>query len=184
MRVVTISGSPSERSRTARLAEHVNAELRAEGIAASHIRIADLPPQALLSADLGEPALARAVETVASADGVVIVTPIFKASFSGLLKVFLDALPQYALRGKSVLPLATGGTLAHVLALDYALRPVLQSMDAYHVVKCYFLLDTWFGGHETLLTNDRANLELPEVIAVFRRSLQLLTERQPAEAGG
>ncbi|GAA2254092.1 hypothetical protein GCM10010430_42290 [Kitasatospora cystarginea] len=49
-------------------------------------------------------------------------------AYSGLLKTLLDVLPQYALAGKTVLPLATGGSTAHVLAVDYALRPVLASM--------------------------------------------------------
>src|SRR5918912_82296 len=47
-----------------------------------------------------------------------------KAAYTGLLKAFLDLLPQYALGGKTVLPLVTGGTPAHVLTVDYALRPV------------------------------------------------------------
>jgi FMN reductase len=53
----------------------------------------------------------------------------------------LDLLPQYALSGKTVLPLATGGSLAHVLAIDYALRPVLTSMGAAHIVQGWFTLD-------------------------------------------
>jgi FMN reductase len=50
-------------------------------------------------------------------------------------------MPQYALTGKTVLPLATGGSTAHVLAIDYALRPVLTSMGAAHVVQGRFVLD-------------------------------------------
>lgn len=50
-------------------------------------------------------------------------------------------LPQYGLAGKTVLPLATGGTTAHVLATDYALRPVLSSMGAGHIVQGWFTLD-------------------------------------------
>ena len=65
----------------------------------------------------------------------------YKAAYSGLLKTFLDVLPQFALRGKVVLPLATGGTIAHVLAIDYALRPVLSSLDPLHVVNGLFVLD-------------------------------------------
>ena len=64
----------------------------------------------------------------------------YKAAYTGLLKSFLDLLPQYALAGKTVLPLVTGGTPAHVLTVDYALRPVLASMGA-HVGQGYFLLD-------------------------------------------
>jgi FMN reductase len=65
---------------------------------------------------------------------------VYKAAYTGLLKSFLDLLPQYALAGKTVLPLVTGGTPAHVLTVDYALRPVLASMGA-HVGQGYFLLD-------------------------------------------
>ena len=71
----------------------------------------------------------------------------YKAAYSGLLKALLDLLPQYALEGKTVLPLATGGSIAHVLAIDYALRPVLSAMGAAHVVQGWFVLDR----HITLL---------------------------------
>ena len=72
---------------------------------------------------------------------VVIITPIYKAAYSGLLKTFLDARPPSALRGKVVLPIAVGGSAAHVLAIDYAFRPVLNSLDSLHVVEGLFLLD-------------------------------------------
>ncbi|MFJ2021996.1 NAD(P)H-dependent oxidoreductase [Streptomyces nodosus] len=75
------------------------------------------------------------------ADGVVIGTPVYKAAYSGLLKSLLDLLPQYALAGRTVLPLATGGTTAHVLAIDYALRPVLASMGPAHITPGWFTLD-------------------------------------------
>jgi FMN reductase len=71
----------------------------------------------------------------------VVATPVYKASFSGLLKTLLDLLPQRALAGKVVFPLATGGTLAHVLVLDYALRPVLTALGSPVIVQGHFLLD-------------------------------------------
>ncbi|WP_279379314.1 NAD(P)H-dependent oxidoreductase [Bordetella bronchiseptica] len=96
-------------------------------------------------------------------------TPVFKASYSGLLKAFLDVLPQFALAGKSVLPLATGGSVAHVLSVDYALRPVLQSMGARHVIQGFFLAEgdvlaapAPFRIHET------ADEKLAEVLHHFR----------------
>ena len=57
------------------------------------------------------------------------------------LKVFLDLLPQNALQGKTVLPLATGGSPHHMLALDYALRPVLQSLGAKHILSGIYATD-------------------------------------------
>jgi len=87
----------------------------------------------LLWADDGD-AMSRAIGQVAQANVVILATPVYKAANSGLLKVFLDVLPQDALRGKTVLPLATGGSADHMLAVDYALRPVLQSLAPRHAV--------------------------------------------------
>jgi FMN reductase len=59
-----------------------------------------------------------------------------------VLKVFLDLLPQTALKEKHVLPLATGGSPNHMLALDYALRPVLQSLGAAHILPGIYVTDS------------------------------------------
>lgn len=126
-------------SSTAELVDHVIARLPPSVSVASHIRLRDLDPRALLGADRGDAQVAAAQREIEEADGVIIATPVFKAAYSGLLKAFLDGLPQFGLAGKAVLPLATGGSLAHVLALDYALRPVLQSMAARHIVQSHFV---------------------------------------------
>ncbi|MFJ9687828.1 NADPH-dependent FMN reductase [Streptomyces bacillaris] len=139
--VLSVSGSPSATSRTARLLLHLDDRLRDQGHDVISLDIRTLPPEALLGADFGHPAVVGATALFERVDGVVIGTPIYKAAYSGLLKTLLDLLPQYALAGKTVLPLATGGSTAHVLAIDYALRPVLTSMGAAHVVPGWFTLD-------------------------------------------
>ncbi len=139
--VLSVSGSPSATSRTARLLRHLDHRLAAEGHEVIPLDVRTLPPEALLGADVRHPAIAEAIAQFARADGVVIGTPVYKAAYSGLLKSLLDLLPQYALTGKAVLPLATGGSTAHVLAIDYALRPVLSSMGAAHIVQGWFTLD-------------------------------------------
>lgn len=136
-----ITGSPSSNSRTARLAALVGTRLSKLGIDSSLLDVRSLPPDDLLQARAESPAVAAALARVASASGVVIATPVYKAAYSGLLKTFLDLLPQFGLRDKVALPLATGGTVAHVLAIDYALRPVLSSLDPLHVVPGLFVLD-------------------------------------------
>ena len=95
----------------------------------------------LLLGEASHPAVQRAVEQVRRADVIVIATPVYKAAYSGVLKVFLDLLPQSALKGKTVLPLATGGSPHHMLALDYALRPVLQSLAARHILPGVYATD-------------------------------------------
>ena len=139
--VLSVSGSPSATSRTARLLRHLDARLIAQGHTVVPLDVRTLPAEAVLGADFGHPAIASAIDLFAQADGVVIGTPVYKAAYSGLLKSLLDLLPQHALAGKTVLPLATGGSAAHVLAIDYALRPVLSSMGAGHIVQGRFVLD-------------------------------------------
>ncbi|MGW1027679.1 NADPH-dependent FMN reductase [Streptomyces sp. NPDC002577] len=139
--ILSVSGSPSATSRTGRLLRHLDARLTAQGHEVIPLDVRTLPAEALLGADFKHPAIVEATELFAQADGVVVGTPVYKAAYSGLLKSLLDLLPQYALEGKTVLPLATGGTTAHVLAIDYALRPVLNSMGAGHIVQGWFTLD-------------------------------------------
>lgn len=139
---IVISGSPSHPSKTAILGDHVAARLNKSGVATTHLRLRDLPAEALLAGDGHHPAIARAIERLAASDGVAFITPIYKASFSGLMKLFIDALPQFGLKDKVAMPLATGGTTAHVLALDYGLRPVLQSLGARHIVQSFFVLQS------------------------------------------
>jgi FMN reductase len=139
--VLTLSGSPSPRSRTASLLRHVGDLLAAEGHDVRRVAVRDLPAEPLLAGDAKHPGIQEAVEAVAWADAVVVGTPVYKAAYSGLLKTLLDLLPQYALAGKTVLPLATGGTPAHVLAIDYALRPVLTSLGTDNVLRGWFVLD-------------------------------------------
>ncbi|BFP50405.1 NADPH-dependent FMN reductase [Streptomyces griseus] len=139
--ILSVSGSPSATSRTARLLLHLDDRLRDHGHDVVSLDVRTLPAEALLRADFGHPAILGATALFERVDGVVIGTPIYKAAYSGLLKSLLDLLPQYALTGKTVLPLATGGSVAHVLAIDYALRPVLTSMGAAHVVPGWFTLD-------------------------------------------
>ena len=74
--------------------------------------------------------LRPAIDAVTGADGLIAVTPIFAASYSGLFKTFFDVLEEDALAGKPVLLGATAGTARHSLALDHALRPLFAHLRA------------------------------------------------------
>jgi len=145
--VVTISASPLQASRTQLLAAQVGAAVAARGIAVETINVRDLPAEDLLWGRTDAPAIRRALDLIARASGVVVATPVYKAAYTGVLKAFLDLLPQFGLQDKVVLPLATGGTLAHVLSIDYALRPVLLALGAQHVVTGLFILDKLLDRH-------------------------------------
>jgi len=151
--ILTVSASPSAFSKTASTRRLVDERLTALGHTVETLDARDLPAAALLAADTRDPAVAAAIEAFGRAHGVVVATPVYKAAYSGLLKIVLDVLPQRALADKVVLPLATGGSLAHVLVLDYALRPVLASLGSPHIVQGHFLVD-----ESITLTGARAEL--------------------------
>ena len=142
MSALLIAGSPSERSRSAALLEAVGQRLSGRGLDVERLRIRDLSPQALLLADVAHRSVSQAIDQVARAQAIVVATPVYKAAYSGFLKVFLDLLPQSAFKDKLVLPLATGGSPHHMLALDYALRPVLQSLGAKHILPGIYATDS------------------------------------------
>jgi FMN reductase len=174
--VLVLTGSPSITSRTSALAHHVADELALDGHVTRVLDLRTLPAEALLAADTSHPGVAEAVQAVLAADGLVVATPIYKAAYSGLLKVFLDLLPQHALRGKVVLPLATGGTLAHLLALDYSLRPVLVSLGAGHITTGRFVLDRHidhFSGGPVLVDESTRDC-IERTTASFRLALREL----------
>ncbi|MGY0489833.1 NADPH-dependent FMN reductase [Streptomyces sp. WG-D5] len=173
--ILSVSGSPSATSRTARLLEHLDDRLRGQGHEVTSLQVRSLPADALLGADFGHPAVVEAVARFERADGIVIGTPVYKAAYSGLLKSLLDLLPQYALAGKTVLPLATGGSTAHVLALDYALRPVLNSMGPHHILPGWFTLD------RDLTVGENGELS---VAAPAAEALTEVTDRFSAALGG
>lgn len=179
--VLSLSGSPSASSRTNRLLRHLDRRLIAQGHQVTPLDVRTIPADALLGADFRHPAIVEATGLFARADGVVVATPVYKASYSGVLKALLDLLPQYALTGKTVLPLATGGSTAHVLAIDYALRPVLSSMGATHVVPGWFTLDTDITVHEdgSLTVAPGATEALSQVVDQFSTALDR-TDRAPA----
>jgi FMN reductase len=148
MHITSLSASPSESSRSAWLTQFALTRLEGRATRHDHVLVRDLPAAALLTADVQDDAIAAAVRAVEEAELVIIGTPIYKAAYSGLLKVFLDLLPPDALRGKLVLPLATGGSPAHFLALDYALKPVLSALGARHVLDGVFATDAQLRRHE------------------------------------
>ncbi|UKA77571.1 FMN reductase [Arthrobacter sp. FW306-07-I] len=72
------------------------------------------------------PRLAEVTAGVEASDGIIAVSPVFSASYSGLFKSFIDVLDPKSLDGKAVLLGATGGTDRHQMVLDYALRPLFS----------------------------------------------------------
>jgi FMN reductase len=117
---------------------------------------------------------------VERADGVAIATPVYKAAYSGLLKCFLDTLPvDTTLRGKIVLPIATAAAPTHVLALDYALKPVLASLGASFMCAGFWTLDSQFDKLDdgTTQLKPEAAERVDPMIGDFLDGVQFLDSR-------
>jgi FMN reductase len=126
---VGISGSPAARSKSRTLLERALAELADRGVTTTLIDLSALPADALLTrrraAEVDD-----ALASVGRASIVVASTPVYRATYSGLLKVFFDLMPVNGLVGKTAIPIATGGSPAHQLVIDHGLRPLFASIGA------------------------------------------------------
>jgi FMN reductase len=103
--------------------------LAARGVDTTLIDLAALPADALLGRAQAEQVTA-ALQAVANAQIVLASTPIYRATYSGLLKVFFDLLPPDGLVRKVGVPIAAGAAPGHQLALDHGLRPLFASVGA------------------------------------------------------
>ncbi len=170
--IVALCGSPQPNSRTGALLAHVVLLLRSDGSHVTTMSVVDVPPEVLIEGRTSHPAAARLLSAVSCARGVVIGTPVHNAAYSGALKALLDLLPQGGLTGKTVLPLATGGSAGHMLAIDYALRPVLVALDARQVVRGYFAHEDQFTdrGAGPVLTEAAKN-SLRAAVAAFTHAV-------------
>ncbi|WP_040950825.1 NADPH-dependent FMN reductase [Gorillibacterium massiliense] len=161
--VLLISGNPSKSSRMNGLTYYCHQALLKSGLSVSVLHVIDLPAASLLSADFGDPAIQAALTQVAQADAVIIASPVYKASYSGLLKVFLDMLPQKGLQDKIIFPLFIGGSLAHLLVIEYALKPVLSVLGGTNILQGVYAVDQWVtrleGGGFELTAELQARLD-------------------------
>ncbi|MER7798102.1 CE1759 family FMN reductase [Microbacterium sp. NPDC096154] len=177
-RIAVISAGLSTPSSTRMLADRMAAaavaELDERGIAATAevFELRDYAHDIVnhMLAGFAPPALEKVLTQIASADAVIVATPIFSTSYSGLFKSFVDILDRDALVGKPVLIGANAGTARHSLAIDYAIRPLFAYLHAEPVSTGVFAASSDWGGKEDDVAPlsariERGARELAEAIA-------------------
>jgi FMN reductase len=136
--LVVVSAGLSQPSSTRLLADRlstaVERHLRDSGVE-PHLEVVELRDHAQdltshLLTGFPSPRLQAALDIVLAADGLIAVTPIFSASYSGLFKLFFDLVERDGFAGKPVLIAATGGTARHSLAVEHAIRPLFAYLNA------------------------------------------------------
>jgi FMN reductase len=126
-RIVVVSGNPRPNSRTSGLAATVGAALAAPADAPPVLEVGALGPGLLTP---GDEATAAAVQQLLEADVLVVATPTYKGSYTGVLKVLLDQLPARALAGKRAVPVVTAGVAPQAAAAEALLRQLLTELGA------------------------------------------------------
>jgi FMN reductase len=167
-----ISGSPSRESKSRRLLAHALARCADAGLATRLLDLCDLPADDLLGRTRSA-AVADALAAVSGARLVIVGTPVYRASYSGMLKVFFDLFAMDALDGKVAIPIATGGGPAHQLVIDHALRPLLASVGAQVVATGIYATDAQFGadGPQDVVTQ-RIDRAVAEALAIVNLAAQ------------
>jgi FMN reductase len=191
--IVVISAGLSVPSST-RLVAEVLGDAAERAVAARgeeiEVQYVELRPLAHALADhllTGFPSgdLADAIEKVTGADALVVVTPVFSGSYSGLFKTFFDVLQLGALEGKPVMVAATAGTARHSLVLDHALRPLFSYLRAVVVPTGIFAASEDFGGGSVdgglRKRADRAATELAALLGCSGQSTVQPPRRRSAD---
>jgi FMN reductase len=147
------------------------------------------------------PTLQAAIDQVTGGDGLIVASPIFNASYSGLFKTFFDVIEHGRLEGRPVLLAATGGTARHSLALEHALRPLFTYLGADTVRTAVYAASEDWGrsgvpADGSLVQRiDRAARELAAAMAVREPQVradaygdpepfeQMLRDLEPRQAG-
>ncbi|MFF9622219.1 FMN reductase [Streptomyces griseosporeus] len=163
MKLVVVSAGLSVPSSTRLLADRLATAVRGRTpVDVEVIELRELAVEIAQNLTNGFPGrrLAAALEAVTEADGLIVVTPVFSASYSGLFKSFFDVLEQGALTGKPVLIAATGGTARHSLVLDHALRPLFSYLRAVVVPTGVYAASEDWGAEGLPERIDRAAAEL------------------------
>ena len=135
--VAVVVGNPKPASRTLAAAQYLAGEL-APGV---EPLVVDLGLLGAALLDWADPEVGRLVEEVGRADLVVVACPTYKATYTGLLKLFLDRFPGATGITGIAVPLMLGAGPAHALAPELTLRPVLTELGARVPARGLYVLD-------------------------------------------
>jgi FMN reductase len=154
-RIVTVVGNPKAGSRTLEVALDVSRQLAAwiessgTSVQASSIDLAELAP---VMFDWESAPAAEAVQRATGADILIVASPTYKATYTGLLKAFLDRFPPNALEGTVAIPVMVAAAPVHALAVETYLRPLLIELGASCPTRGLFVLESKLPELESVVT--------------------------------
>ncbi len=144
-KVVTVVGNPKAGSRTLQVALEVSRQV-VSGLQGKGLRVIaehfDLAERAAAMFDWESAAVDAWVQSATGADLLIVATPTYKATYTGLLKAFLDRFPSNALAGHVAVPVMVAAAPIHALAVETYLRPLLIELGASCPTRGLFVLES------------------------------------------
>lgn len=129
------------------------------------------------------PRLEQVIQLVSGADALIVVSPVFTASVSGLFKSFFDVLDPKALEGKPLLLAATGGSSRHSLVLDYVMRPIFSYLRADIMPTGVFASpEDWGGNDDRGVLSERSRRAAGELAAAVAAGTVPVVDSPPERA--
>ncbi len=181
--IVGLAGSPSVPSRTRLVVQ--TAIDRIAGQAGAQSRLVDL---AGLVPDLGircraeaSAAVEEALRLIDGSDLLIVGSPVYKGSYTGLLKHLIDLLDYPSLLGTPVGLIATGGSDRHALVVEYQLRPLFSFFGAKTLATAVFIPDKSI--HGGWVEEGACSARLDQLIAEAVHELKAMREQRPAAVG-
>ncbi|HIW28785.1 MAG TPA: NAD(P)H-dependent oxidoreductase [Candidatus Luteococcus avicola] len=166
MKIVGLSAGLSQPSSSRLLLDRLVAATGAEEVQVVELRELGHDLVNHLVTRVASSALQQAMEAVAEADALVVVTPVFNGSYAGLFKMFFEVLDEGTLRGKPLLMAATGGTARHSLAIDQAMLPLFFYLKAAIVPTAVFAAtDDWGDDSGLARRVEQAASELVQMVS-------------------
>lgn len=177
--VVILSGSPFEKSRSEQILKFFGKNVEKKGFSVTYISVRDVPQSDLFEGKFNSPAIQGMSQLIMQAQGVIVGSPVYKAAYSGVLKAFIDLLPQDVLNHTPVLPVMTGGSPSHLLAIEYTLKPLLATLKGQNLKGIYFLDEQIDVQREVPILDedllDRADKQLNDLIEEINRQKSFIS---------
>ncbi len=171
MRIAVVVGNPKVGSRTLKVATAVAAQLRESAGDNADVLVIDLAEYAAELFDPTSTTIAALLDAVAASEVVVVASPTYKATYTGLLKSFLDRYGNDALAQTVCIPVMTGAAPIHALAPEVHLRPLLVELGASVPTRGLFVTEQQFDA-------------LPSVVAGWAAGAQPIIARALGGPGG
>jgi FMN reductase len=169
VKVSVVVGNPTPNSRTARVATQLVKALLPHG--GFDLSVIDLAEHAHRMFDPEASELTQLLQEVAAGDLLIVASPTYKATYTGLLKAFLDRYPNLGLRAVVAIPVMTGGDARHALAPEVSLRPLLVELGAIVPTQGLYFLMNQIDHLDAVLADwarearERVCVHLPAVLA-------------------